>query len=431
VATGATQRCPKCGTTLPVVHPYTTWCHECGWNVVSPPSPLPAGRFDRLYEQAGRRAGEHLQQERLERSGLEPRMTPGKAVAYAIAAGVHLVTLGLIVGGIALIALKPTWVFAIVVGVFMVVVGLLVRPRLGKAPDKDVVARSEAPALFKLIDRVAEAEGTATADVLVVNASYNASWAILGLRRTRVLTLGLPLLSALEPQERVGLVAHELAHARNHDSSRGLFVGSAIRGLAGWYMLLAPHHMGGPFDVRWGMGDLRAAEYITNAVLWVLSRPPLLLFYVEVTLLLQDSRRAEYLADAIAADTAGSDAVVDVHEKLLLESSFEQVVRQHAHPSSRADANELFAAIRSHLATVPERERERRRQVAMNAVSSLGSTHPPTGHRIKVLESRPVHAAKVVLTSAESDEIDRELGRLRPTIGRRLIEVRRAALYRR
>lgn len=426
-----TQPCPNCGATLPVVHPYITWCHECGWNIVAPTPPLPTSRFERLYEQAGRKAGERLRQELAAAPNLEPRLTAGKALAYAIAGGVHLITLGLIAGGVVLIALKPTWVFAIVVGVFMIGIALLVRPRFGKVPDEDVVARSEAPKLFALIDKVADAEQTKTADVLVVDDEYNASWAILGLRRARVLTIGLPLLSALEAQERVALVAHELAHARNGDSSRGLFVGTAIRGLARWYQVLAPHYMGGPFDVGWSpfAQEMRLAEYVTNAVLWVLSRPPLLLFYVEVNLLLQDSRRAEYLADSIAASTASSDAVVALHEKLLLESSFEQVVRQYAHPSARPDMGELFATIRTQLAAVPGRERERRRQVAMLGVSSLGATHPPTGHRIRLLEERPVQSAKVVLTSAESDEIDQELARLRSSLGRRLVENQRARLY--
>jgi Zn-dependent protease with chaperone function len=433
VAADTTQPCPECGATLPVVPPYLTWCHECDWNIVAPAPPLPRGRFERLYEQAGRRAGERLHQERLAASDLDARLTPSKALAYLIAALVHLVTIGLIAGGIVLIARNATWVFAIVVGILMIAVALLVRPRLGKPPEENVLPRAEAPALFRLVDAVAAAEGTKTADVVVVDDSYNASWAIVGLRRIRVLTIGLPLFAALEPQERVGLVAHELAHARNGDSSRGLFVGSAIRGLARWYQLLAPHHMGGPFDVGWGAwrSELRIAEYVTNAVLWVLSRPPLLLLYLEVTLLLHDSRRAEYLADAIAADTAGTESVVAAHEKLLLQNSFEQVVRQYSHPSNKEAAAELFGAIRSHLAAVPARERERRRRVAMLAVSSLGATHPPTGHRIRVLEERPVSAAKVVLTNSESEGIDRELDRRRATLARRLIENQRARLYRR
>jgi len=430
VEAGGTQPCPNCGASLPVVPPYLTWCHQCGWNVkAAPRPPLPAGRFDRLYEEAGRRVGQRLERELAAAETLEPRLTPSKALAYAIAAGVHLSTLLLVAGGVVLIALFPTKIFAIAAGALMIAVAVLVRPRFGKVPDEDLVSRDEAPTLFRLFDRVAEAVGTKTVDVLVVDDLYNAAWAILGVRRKRVLRLGLPLIAALEPQERVGVVAHELAHARNGDSSRGLFVGSAIRGLANWYIVLSPHRTTGvnqPLSTPIGL-----AEKVANVFLWLLSRPPLLLFRVEVELLLQDGRRAEYLADAIAARVAGSDAVVGTHEKLLLESSFEQVVRQFAHPSNRGNESAVFDVVRAHLDAVPPRERERRRRVALLEDSSLGATHPPTGQRIRLLEQRPAHRAQVTLTAAESDEIDRELSGLRQRLGRRLVENQRARLYQR
>lgn len=426
---GGTQPCPSCGATLPVVPPYLTWCHECGWNIKAAPRPLPTGRFDRLYEEAGRRAGHRLARELAAAEKLEPRLTPTKALAYAIAACVHLLTLLLLVGGVVLIALFPGKIFAIAAGVLMIAVAVLVRPRFGKVPDEDLVARETAPTLFRLFDRVAEAVETKTVDVLVVDDEYNAAWAILGVRRKRVLRLGLPLLAALEPQERVAVVAHELAHARNGDSSRGLFIGSAIRGLAQWYVVLSPHRMtgiGSTMDTPIGL-----AERVANVFLWLFSRPPLLVFRLEVSLLLQDARRAEYLADAIAARVAGTDAVVETHEKLLLESSFEHAVRQFAHPSNRGNESAVFDAVRSHLDAVPPRERERRRQVAMLEASSLGATHPPTGQRIRLLEERPVRSAQVTLTAADSDEIDRELSGLRASLGRRLVENQRSLLYQR
>jgi hypothetical protein len=104
VEAGGTQPCPNCGASLPVVPPYLTWCHQCGWNVkAAPRPPLPAGRFDRLYEEAGRRVGQRLERELAAAETLEPRLTPSKALAYAIAAGVHLSTLLLVAGGVVLI----------------------------------------------------------------------------------------------------------------------------------------------------------------------------------------------------------------------------------------------------------------------------------------------------------------------------------------
>jgi Zn-dependent protease with chaperone function len=423
-----TQACPNCGATLPVVQPYITWCDGCGWNIAAPVRPPPTGRFERLYEDAGRRSGERMERELARGDNLEPRLTLTKAFAYAIAAAVHVVTLALLVGGVVLVALFPTKIFAIVGAVLAISLALLVRPRLGKAPKENLVPRSEAPTLFRLVDRVAQAMGTKTADLLVVDEEYNASWGIYGLRRTRVLHLGLPLLSALEAQERVALIAHEIAHAKNGDASRGLFVGSACRGLAQWYLVLAPHRARSAYG---GIADTRLAEHVANGLLWVLSRPPLWLFRLEVHLLLQDSRRAEYLADAIAAREAGSAAIVGVHEKLLLQGSFQQIVRRYAHPSTHPEDGDLFAAVLPTLAAVPERERERRRRVALLEASSLGSTHPPTGQRIRLLEQRPILAAQVVLSNADSDAIDRELSGLRPALQRKLVENQRSSLYRR
>jgi hypothetical protein len=45
---------------------------------------------------------------------------------------------------------------------------------------------------------------------IVVDAAFNAYWTVVGVRRTRVLALGLPLLYALDHEQLVALVAHEV-----------------------------------------------------------------------------------------------------------------------------------------------------------------------------------------------------------------------------
>src|SRR5262249_8626043 len=143
------------------------------------------------------------------------------------------------------------------------------------------------------------------------------SWMVVGVRRRRVLTLGLPLLLLLEPQQRVALVAHELAHARNGDSTRGLVVGSSVRALAEFYAALAPEPSRDG-SIAWD--DLGFFDMIVNGILWLISRPAYGLLLLQLHLLLRDSQRAEYLADALAARVAGTEATVGLHERLLLES---------------------------------------------------------------------------------------------------------------
>ena len=130
--------------------------------------------------------------------------------------------------GVAFAAILFPNLFALAVGALLVGIGLMLRPRFGKPPDEGHLSAEEAPTLQGLVEETARALDVPNVDVLIVDHEYNASWAVLGLRRRRVLRLGLPLLAALGPQERVALLAHELAHARNGDSGRGLFIGSAV-----------------------------------------------------------------------------------------------------------------------------------------------------------------------------------------------------------
>jgi hypothetical protein len=76
-----TQPCPNCGASLPVVQPYITWCDQCGWNITAPARTLPTGRFDRLHELAGRRAGERMARELTAAHELEPRLTAIRGLA--------------------------------------------------------------------------------------------------------------------------------------------------------------------------------------------------------------------------------------------------------------------------------------------------------------------------------------------------------------
>lgn len=310
-----TQACPGCGATIPVESGYVTWCEHCSWNVVAPVVPLPRGRFERAYAAAGRRLGARLAGELMRTETLQPRLTPARAGAYAIAAGVHLFTFAfLAAGGFFIVSTFPN-VLGIAFGLLIASPAVLMVPRLGKLPkEARTLERREAPTLFDVVDEIAAALGTKTAKVIVVDAAYNASWAVIGWRRRRVLTIGLPLLTSLEPEERVALLAHELAHAKNGDSSRGLVIGGAVGALIELYLLIEPD----PHPV--GM------DILINWVFAIVARPVRWLIQLEFHLLRRDSQRAEYLADALAASVAGSEAVVALHEKLLLYPTMRAVV---------------------------------------------------------------------------------------------------------
>jgi Zn-dependent protease with chaperone function len=226
----------------------------------------------------------------------------------------------------------------------------------------------------------------------------------------------MPLLAMLPPQPRSALIAHELAHARNGDSTRGFFVGSALNALAEWYVMLGPQEEG---ILATGL------EWLVNGFLWLVSRPIWWLLLLELHLLLRDAQRAEYLADLLAADVAGAPAVVELHERLLLESAFFGVVQHASHESPE----ELLNRARATLDAVPERERERRRRAARLETVSLQSTHPPTGSRIDLVERRGNPEARVVVSDERSAAIDAELRSREKSVEQKLVDNFRASLY--
>ena len=422
------RTCPACGAALEVHESYVSWCPRCEWNVHPPPAPPPRNRLQREYLRAGHRWGERVAERLVVAERLEPRWTPSRLAALALAVLVHLFTLALVAGGVVLLARANGNVFALLGGVVMLGCAWFMRPRLGKVPDTDLVTTEQAPVLHALIGEVAATLRARPPERVVVDERFNASWSSLGPRRRRVLHLGLPLFNVLEPSERVAVIAHELAHERNGDVSRGLVVGSAVAALTELYALVGPRDAlemsatGRPWS-----GGLDVI--LAHALLWVISRPVAALLAVEAHLLLHDSRRAEFLADALAARVASTNAVVALHEKLLLAATVEAAARRAVHERDGAPFD-VFAEARRAVAAVPAHERERRRRAARHEHARPDVTHPPTGQRIALLERRPPQPPGIVLDAERAAAIEAELAPSRAALAERIVERQRARLYR-
>ena len=224
---------------------------------------------------------------------------------------------------------------AIIPGVLLLAVGVALRPRFGRLnPRATTLSRQEAPTLFGLIDKVAAAVGAPSPHVIIVERSFNAYAGTVGLRRRRVLALGLGLWSALPPQQRVALLGHELGHFVNGDPGRGLLTQPAFTALAQLAELTRP--IPGSVARASGLAEWigSAIAYAVMSVLYGALRAGQLALWVVA---FRDTQRAEYLADDLAAKAGGSDAATALADTLVRLDAIEFAVRRAARSGGTAD----------------------------------------------------------------------------------------------
>jgi Zn-dependent protease with chaperone function len=417
VTTDTTDLCPSCSRVLPAAGNHPVWCAGCEWGLGAVDAP----RGGPLRSWRDRRSARMVEALHREVSGAEagrPGWDAARLASYALACAVHASTLCLL-----LVAGLLLWtsvnVVTVIVAALLAVGAFFVAPRLGRFPRHDVRFRADAPALFGLLDRVGAEMGARPVDVVVVTAEFNASYGVVGLRRRRVLRLGLPLWDALTGQQRVALLGHELAHGVNGDSRHGLVVGTSLSSLARLHEATRP---GGP-DRRMNY----IVDLLTRALQWTVSSVIAIVFRAQLALTLRAGQRAEYLADDLAAKVASPTAAADTLDAgLVAADTHEMQVRRLA---LRGDA-QFWTDRRDALAALPESERERRRRVAARRRLSVDESHPPTHLRIAVLRGRPDAEPRIRLTSDEETAIAAELEREYDRVARELREAARAALYR-
>nr|SBO94427.1 peptidase M48, Ste24p [Nonomuraea gerenzanensis] len=169
---------------------------------------------------------------------------------------VHLLTLAFVVLGGWIILRAPGSILSWLLGGVSLAVGWTLRPRLGRLPaDAEVLDRAAAPELHALADRVADRAGVKRpSQVAVRDLATRTRYDRVGLARTPVLAVGLPLWLALPPKQRVALLARAYARLPAGDER---VVSEALATLDAWRdALLGPGS--GPQQARMDAEDKMA-----------------------------------------------------------------------------------------------------------------------------------------------------------------------------
>lgn len=409
--------CPQCGSTFSFDKRFVVWCEYCNWNIEpnrKTDEDKGARRRDERAKQKGERLFEAIQDSELAR----PVLTRNAAALFAIAGIIHTATLAITGFGIYTLATNLRDLYGYLVGIPLILLGLLVRPRLGSLDrDSVVIPADGAPTLYNLVNRIAKELDAKPVEIIVVDANFNASYSHIGLRRRRVLSIGLGLWNAIDDSERIALVGHELGHQVNGDVSRGLVIGSSLRTLEELHAALQVP------PTREGTGSLfelieMLATLVAGAALRLVRLGIRSLYELEESLLFRSQQRAEYFADLLAARIGSSAAMIACLDRIYLARSAALAITYAA----RREEPDIWASERQFLDRLSAKEHERIRRLEAMAGTAVDSTHPPTNLRIALLKRGPELPAKVTLSPNESQAVAAELVPSFTLIGDRLRE---------
>ncbi|MCE4556005.1 M48 family metallopeptidase [Pelomonas cellulosilytica] len=245
------------------------------------------------------------------------------------------------------------------------------------APDGVTLTASDAPLLFEALERIRKKIQGPPIHAVYLDGEFNASiqqtprWGLLG-GAVNTLTLGLPMLMALDRQRLLAVLTHEYGHLRG---DHGRFAAWIYRTRLSWMRL---HD-----SIR---GDQNVASAATQAFLnWYFPR------FAARTFAL--ARQDEYEADRISGRLLGTDVATAALVEIEVKGSWlsEQFWADHWRTAATtALPVGPFQAMRKQLNQTPEPDfaREALRQ-ALARVSNVSDTHPGLRDRVAALGGQP------------------------------------------
>lgn len=366
-----------------------------------------------------RHAEQLLDQAKRELTHSKPQTTWRLLLAKALATAILATPYFMIFVGVVIIAPNLTNLFSILIGLILIAFGIVIFPRRPKNEAR-TYRRKDIPEFFGFLDEVSQRLNTEPPNGVQFDGDVNAFMAQYkyGFLRDEewVLGIGFPLWEALQPRERIALVAHELAHKVNDDPARqGLFASANIV-LHNWIETLQPND-------RYCFEDRFYNEFsipifnsiavgIVEAFRAILAR---LSFF--------ESQRAEYRADAYGARVSGVASSIGILKRLTRLELAERAVLD-LYPYNREQNGRIFDHMGAAVANAEEELAEKLFNQAANEKRAVDSSHPPTLLRIEFLESLPNSDEPAELDPSLVDfvAIDEELRPIKDELGREMME---------
>ncbi|MEO8529684.1 MAG: M48 family metallopeptidase [Deltaproteobacteria bacterium] len=339
------------------------------------------------------------------RAGQSARKPTSLVLARVIAAFVLGIPGVIGLFGVVVMALGFPNVGLLALGALAIALAWLIRPRHLRVPKHFVTAQA-APKLFGLLGEIAADLKAPLPDAVVIDDDFNASIGHYGRgkRQQLILRIGAPLWLSLNEPERLALIAHEFGHTVNNDPARRGLIAAALQVLWQWRDLWGtPSVWDTETNTNYGSGEGLLSRIMTGTMRAILTA----LIALLMRLMFVESQRAEYLADALSAKVAGSDAAIALMRTTTLFPLVVQALNgTYITENAKTDLLRLIAnAIRA----ADPQARDKLYQAAEAEGISLDATHPPTKQRIRFLSDLAQPRGPIKLSKATADAIDREL----------------------
>ncbi|OUQ87041.1 hypothetical protein B5G50_17620 [Brevibacillus brevis] len=393
--------CPSCGAQIEANEGYPFWCEHCDWNLAVPLKERQGNAWERLERKMRDTYGQALFKELQGRTELVTK----QGVSERVASAYSLVVIGCSVASF-LFSLYGLFAwyrspFIFIICLLILLFAWLSRPRPHPFPKMAILLNAdEHPTTMKIFEIVAQKMGVRKGIQFALSPYYEAYTTEYGWRRARVVVIGYPLLFACTSGELTALLAHELAHCRNNDIRRSALVSHAQRILLNWCDLLDPIK---DDDDEYHFSFIATlSRGIMRLLLWI----PYHLLAVLIHLYWNQSQRAEYEADRMAAQLAGSQHLISLLQIIHMNDVVEPLIARH---SLQKQSMTLGQHLHEAFSKLPGKEKMRIVRILERSQQSMDTTHPATHMRIAMLLHKDAALPAYQISDWEYNQICQEM----------------------
>jgi Zn-dependent protease with chaperone function len=300
------------------------------------------------------------------------------------------------VRGRAALFMMVIFIAPLLAGVLLVIAMILpMFWRSTRGPKPFWVDEKEQPLLYSYIGALCKATGAPMPRRIDVIATANASAhidnGIFGLLRRRlVLTIGLPLVAAMDLKQFTGVIAHELGHF-----SQGIFMrlSYAIHLINTWFARMAWGRSGIDdmldsalqSEIHWSVMFI---ALVCKFVLFLARLVMMLMAVISQALSMSLSRQAEFDADRQAARIVGSESLGTGLQMIPAINTASEVTLEQAQEAwARRKLPDDLIVLTQHLHKhMPQKMRDELDAAILSEEDSWFDSHPPLFKRVAALK---------------------------------------------